>query len=375
LVEIRDPIHGNIDINEFEKKIIDTPEMQRLRYMKQLDLSYLVFPGANHSRFEHSLGTMQVTKEISNKVYDDEPVELPYIGLLHDIGHGAFSHLTEVFIKKYLKIDHERMGEEKIRNSQIKDILVDAGVSFKKVIRYFRDPYSVDIVGGALGSDRLDYLMRDSHYTGVAYGIIDYERLKSRLVLKKNKVMLFDSGVPAGESILIARYFMHSNVYAHHAKIIAAKMLQRSIESALESRAITVNDIIDSGDERFINKLISSGNNKSKILVKRIFERNLFKRAYYKNIESLINIKELEKEIIAAGIEKDGFVTHMITYSGGNDDIDVVDSKGSYIGKLTELSPLMKTLMKILTNSKTLLVATDKKNIEKVNSIVKRFVE
>ena len=100
LLEIRDPIHGNIDVNETELKIINTAPMQRLRYIKQLDMTYLVFPGANHSRFEHSLGTMQVTKELVKSMYGDKESELSYVGLLHDIGHGPFSHLSEHLIEK-----------------------------------------------------------------------------------------------------------------------------------------------------------------------------------------------------------------------------------------------------------------------------------
>ena len=231
-MEIRDPIHGNIDIDDTEAGVIDTPEMQRLRYIKQLDMTYLVFPGANHTRFEHSLGTMQVTKALLSSMGENEK-EIAYAGLLHDIGHGPFSHLSEGFIKKYLKKDHEKIGEERITNSEIKDIISDSGMNFGRIVDYFRDADKIDVVGGVLGSDRIDYLMRDSHYTGVAYGVIDYERLKKRLIPYRNRVAIMESGVSGAESLLLARYFMHSNVYMHHAKLIASKMLQRAMRTGL----------------------------------------------------------------------------------------------------------------------------------------------
>jgi HD superfamily phosphohydrolase len=152
-LEIRDPIHGNIKLNETESKIIDTPEMQRLRYIRQLDVAYLVFPGANHTRLEHSLGAMDVTKTLISTIYTEEVPEFSYVGLLHDIGHGPFSHLSDSIIKRYLHRDHEQIGEAVIRNSEIRDIISGSGLSFDKIMKYFKDESSIDVVGGPLGSD------------------------------------------------------------------------------------------------------------------------------------------------------------------------------------------------------------------------------
>src|ERR1035441_551033 len=114
-MEIRDPIHGNIELGQTECAIIDTPEMQRLKYIRQLDLSYLVFPGANHTRFEHSLGTMQVSKILFSGTLGKSEPEFSYVGLLHDIGHGPFSHLSEPYLEKKLGKNHEQIGVDRIR--------------------------------------------------------------------------------------------------------------------------------------------------------------------------------------------------------------------------------------------------------------------
>lgn len=373
-MEIRDPIHGNIRLDQTEEKIVDTPEMQRLRYIRQLDTTYLIFPGANHSRFEHSLGTMQVTKELAKNIYDKEPKELAYVGLLHDIGHGPFSHLSESVIKKYLKKNHEQIGEEVIRQSGIKEIISDSGLSFDKIMSYFKESDKIDIVGGALGSDRIDYLMRDSHYTGVAYGIIDYDRIKSRLVLYRDKVAILESGISGAESMLIARYFMHKNVYWHHAKTISNKMLVRAIELAVENGIFDAERLSRMCDDELFQELANSKVEAVSELANRVKSRELFKRAYDQKISREVNTQKLEEEIVNSGLDISEFVVQIVSLGGGQDNLDVIGSNNEYLGKLTEFSPFVKTLTEVLTNSKRLLVACDKKNVEKLRAIVTKFV-
>ncbi|MFI5412892.1 MAG: HD domain-containing protein [Candidatus Micrarchaeales archaeon] len=373
-MEIRDPIHGNIEFDETEESIINTKEMQRLRYIKQLDSTYLIFPGANHSRFEHSLGTMQITKELVKDVYRDNFKEFSYVGLLHDIGHGPFSHLSEPLIEKHLKKNHEQIGEEVIRNSEIKDIISNSSMSFDKIMSYFKDAEKIDIVGGALGADRLDYLMRDSHYTGVAYGIIDYERIKKRLVLFKDRVAVTEQGVSGAESILIARYFMYNNVYAHHAKVIANKMLLNAISLGFDGGLYDANELSLMCDDELIYMILNSNVEKAVELVKRFRQRRLFKRAYYHSIKNDIDTEKLEKELIDAGLDRADFVIHTTSFGGSKDNVDVVDRNSNYIGKLAEVSPFVNTLINFLATYRRLLVACDKSNVERVGAIVRKFV-
>jgi len=374
VLEIRDVIHGNIYLNETESKIIDTPEMQRLRYIKQLDTTYLVFPGANHTRFEHSLGSMHVTKDLVSNLYGEQNREFSYVGLLHDVGHGPFSHLSEKVISVHLKKNHEKIGEEIIRNSLIKEILSDSGLSFDKIMEYFKDAENIDVVGGPLGSDRIDYLMRDAHHTGVAYGIIDYDRIKSRMILHNGRLAVLESGISGVESMLISRYFMYTNVYFHHAKTMSNEMLVRALESAIENNVFTAEELSRMYDEEMIYRLANSKVDVVTNLIERYKKRNLFKRAYNHKINNSVEKKKLEEEIINSGFEKEDFIINIMDFGGARDNLDVVDSDGSYLGKITEISPFVKTLTDVLTTQRKLLVGCDKKNVEKVNKIVKQFV-
>jgi HD superfamily phosphohydrolase len=372
-LEIRDPVHGNIAFDETEEAIIDTPEMQRLRRIKQLDVACLIFPGANHTRFEHSLGVMHVTKELTaaNRIVAGE---FSCAALLHDIGHGPFSHLCENLVKEYTKKDHEQTGEARIRESAIRDIISGSGLSFGRVMGYFRAGRTMDIVNGALGSDRIDYLMRDAHYTGVAYGVIDYERLKSRLTISKGRIAIFESGIAAAEALLIARYFMHSNVYTHHAKIIAGEMLLNAAGRALEEGAISGAELSRMHDEQLVGALLGSGIAACSNTVKRVMERRIYKRAYYGTVGIGVSQREIAEAITRTGIGRDEFVVHVVSLPGSKDDIDVADAEGRRIGRLTELSPFIKTLNSVLTGTRKLLVACDPKNAGKANAAVRRLV-
>jgi uncharacterized protein len=372
-MEIRDPIHGNIAVGSIEQRIIDTPEMQRLKYIKQLDLSYLVFPGANNTRFEHSLGTMQVSKDLFSESLGRDEAEFSYVGLLHDIGHGPFSHLSEPYIERALGKNHEQLGEERVRKSEIADIISDSGMSLNKVLAYFRGSEKINVVGGALGADRIDYLMRDSHYTGVAYGVIDYERLKTRLVLHKGRVAVLESGVSGAESMLIARYFMHSNVYTHHAKMIASGMLREAIGITLQKKAIDAKAMWDMTDEGLMMAIGDSGAKEAQDLVTRITERRLYKRAYDSAVGTDVKLEEIRKAVLKTGLGSHEFVANIVTLGGGNDDITVVNRDGDRVGKLTEVSPFIKTLMSVL-EKRRLLVACDKRNVAKVRAAVERAV-
>ena len=176
-------------------------------------------------------------------------------------------------------------------------MIEDSGLSFKKIVDYFRDPEGESLVGGALGADRIDYLMRDSHYTGVAYGIIDYERLKDTLAPSDWGVAITEAGISGAESLLIARYFMHSNVYMHHAKLIAAKMMQNAISASLEAGEIKADELVSMTDNTLFAALMSSKETATKAMAERIMERRLFKRAYYENVGKDVDVKELELAI------------------------------------------------------------------------------
>lgn len=261
--EIRDPIHNFIRLEAPERKVLDSRPFQRLRHIHQLAMAYLIYPGATHRRFEHSLGVM----ELAGRVFDVITSRANVIGdvardvvpandadltrwrrtvrmaaLVHDIGHLPFSHAAE---KELLPDgwDHERLTDVLVLGDELKPYWRELGVSAEDVAKLALGPkkfgprkHRVEsfspweailaevIVGDAFGVDRMDYLLRDSYHAGVAYGRFDHFRLIDTLrILPKpdadEPVLGIEAGgVHSAEALLLARYFMYSQVYFHHAR-------------------------------------------------------------------------------------------------------------------------------------------------------------
>ncbi|MEM5782220.1 MAG: HD domain-containing protein, partial [Candidatus Aenigmatarchaeota archaeon] len=253
---IRDPINGDISLNETEKKIIDTQNFQFLRKIKQLGLTYLVYPGATNTRFEHSIGVLHITNEISQSLLDDETLQkLRIAGLLHDIGHCAFSHEGEFAAE----LNHEKKGLEIIKNSEINDVVREnfSTKDIKKIIDFYSGNDFGYLITSAIGSDRIDYLLRDAYYTGVAYGIIDKNRIAQIFKLnnnslhmqKNNLIYVEENEIEVVESIIIARFMMFMNVYNHKTVRSFSAMLKFAISKAIQEQKISKDDMYSTGDE------------------------------------------------------------------------------------------------------------------------------
>jgi HD superfamily phosphohydrolase len=248
---IHDGIHGSMKIDGVILDLVKTPEFQRLRNIKQLGLAYLVYPGANHTRFEHSLGAWNVARRLSGELglEEDDAMVLEIAALLHDIGHGPFSHTFESIYKHYTKEhDHMRLGQDIILGriditdgnggGRIPNILNEYGVSPEEVAELVFGRHEKRYIGQALHGDvdvdQIDYLIMDAHYTGVAHGIIDLERLLKVLTIHNGELVVEEKGIEAVEGMMVARSLMYSRVYFHHTVKIAEGMLTRALESALE---------------------------------------------------------------------------------------------------------------------------------------------
>ena len=184
---IKDPVHGYIEVSEAELKIVDSYPVQRLRRIIQLPFVYLVYPGARHSRFDHSLGCMHLAGEFARSLgLDDYRREvLRVAGLLHDLGHPPYSHLFETLLEE-AGLTHEAMTARILRESgELAEAIEACGVSAEDVLDVLegRAPES-PIISGPIDADKLDFLMRDAYFTGAPYGIIDARRiiLRSRLL-------------------------------------------------------------------------------------------------------------------------------------------------------------------------------------------------
>jgi HD superfamily phosphohydrolase len=239
VAEISDPIHGYVYLSEVERDIIDTHVFQRLRRIRQLAGAHLTYPGAQHSRFEHSLGTMQLAgragRVLNDKGYinEDQVQTVRIAALLHDIGHGPFSHLFEEVMAEHSNVTHEDIGRKIIQQTEIKDILGKHGFNVKSIsmLSFGESKISFlnEIIAGGLSADVMDYLLRDSYFTGAEYGKIDAERLISSFEVHNKRLALDKAALYSFESLMISRYEMFKAVYFHKTVRSAEVMLLRSM--------------------------------------------------------------------------------------------------------------------------------------------------
>ena len=219
---IRDSVYGDINLSEFEVKVMDMPQFQRLRRIKQLGLISLIYPGATHTR-----------------LLDQDDVDLIRISaLLHDIGHGPFSHVSE----GVLSFPHEELTRYVVTQTSMRDLLEEK-FDVNEIADIINGKGHLGpIVSGELDVDRMDYLLRDSHNTGVSYGIIDYERIISNLKLEDG-LILDIKGVQAAEGALVSRYFMYPSVYQHHTTRIVNSMFRRALQKTFDEKIIDEHEI------------------------------------------------------------------------------------------------------------------------------------
>lgn len=227
---INDPIYGLISFPyAILYSIIDHPYFQRLRRISQMGLSHYVYPGATHTRFHHALGALHLmTVAIDTlrwkgiEITEDEAEAVSVAILLHDIGHGPFSHALE---KMFLPLTHEDLS---VRFMQL--INADFGGKLDLAIQIFTNKYKkrflFQLVSGQLDMDRLDYLMRDSYFTGVAEGVIGYDRIIKMLNVIDDDLVVEEKGIYSIEKFLMSRRVMYFQVYLHKTSIIAEQLLK-----------------------------------------------------------------------------------------------------------------------------------------------------
>ncbi|WP_456472745.1 HD domain-containing protein [Methanocaldococcus sp.] len=362
---IRDSIHKDIYLTEAEIKIIDSEEFQRLRNIKQTGLTYLVYPSANHTRFEHSIGTLYLAGRMGEKLNIENLDLLRVSALLHDIGHPPFSHTLEV-----LGYDHEAHGKKIIKKldlvnfspSEVINILTGRGLERK-------------IINGDVDSDRMDYLVRDSYHTGTAYGMIDIPRIIRSLTKfksgDKERLGILKKGIQAIESLLVARHQMYSAVYLHPTVRIADKMLKKAVIEEIINKNLRLKDlsIMDDID------LISFLRNRENKLIKKIDKRDLYKNVLTFNYSDLPNIVKWnlvnlsEEEILKIEDElsekfgKDIFIDIYPIPTMEEHDIYIVDNNNIY--KLDSISSLARSLKSAELNLWNVAIYSEDREIDK----------
>lgn len=349
---IRDSVHGNLQLDEFEVRLIDTPQLQRLRRIKQLGFNYLVYPGANHTRFEHSIGTMYLASKLANhlKLDPDQKRILRTSALLHDSGHGPFSHVSE----RVLSQSHEELTTQLIKNSELGDILTEE-FNVKEIIDITSGKGSLgQIISGELDVDRMDYLLRDSYYTGVAYGVIDVERLIYNMVLEDN-LMLKRKGVQAAESMLLARYFMYPSVYQHHTTRIINAMFRRCLKELFQIGIVNQEEIYLFDDLDIISAARSQ-EGYAQEMIKRLDNRAIYKTVYSLKLEEIkkpasvfqlsdAKIEEIEEEISELlGVDPEYLIVDKPEFPTFHEMSTLISVNGSEIKKLGEISSIVSAL-------------------------------
>ena len=236
---LNDPIYGFITIpNILIYDLIEHPYFQRLRRVSQMGLSYLVYPGAHHTRFHHALGSMHLMQKavqilkFKGVAISNEEANAVYIAiLLHDIGHGAFSHALEHSIVTGIQHEEISLKFMEALNEEFEGKLTLAIEIFKG---NYHKKFLYQLISSQLDMDRLDYLKRDSFYTGVAEGNINSERLITMLNVKNDGLVVEEKGIYSVEKFIVARRLMYWQVYLHKTGLVAEKLLEKILKRAKE---------------------------------------------------------------------------------------------------------------------------------------------
>ena len=294
MLYIRDPLWGSIAVDPVAARLLDTPALQRLRYVRQLGLAHLVYPGASHSRFEHALGAYHLARRALANLREagglkalpaDEPAVVSAAALLHDVGHYPFSHALEEIGAPH----HEALAEALVTIGPVAEILrsevgTDAPERVFALISSKSESPLQGLISGSFDLDKTDYLKRDARMCGVPYGEIDEDRLlQSMLVLTdpasgRAYVGIREKGLSAVETLLFAKYQMYRNVYWHHACRSATAMYKRIVERAVERGALATGGLGSFTDEGLLHAVEAGGGNDPMLAALRA--RRLFKRAY-----------------------------------------------------------------------------------------------
>ena len=294
---LRDPLWNNIRLDPLALALLETPVVQRLRYVRQLGLAFLVYPGATHSRFEHALGAWHLAGVALRLLEERGALDgidaraqqiVRAAALLHDVGHYPFSHaLEEIGVT-----DHEQVAYPLITSGPVATVLRDAlGDSAPEEVFALITGRSTDalqgLISGSLDLDKIEYLKRDATMCGVPYGEIDVDRLLNSLVIVPSPerttrmVGVHEKGLSALESLLFAKYQMYRNVYWHHAVRSATAMYKRLVAVALDSGHVAADKVAHFTDEGLLVHLdVPSLPTEARVLLDGLRFRRLHKRAY-----------------------------------------------------------------------------------------------
>jgi HD superfamily phosphohydrolase len=317
--EIKDPVHGYVYITEAEKEIIDSYPVQRLRRLRQLAGAEYVYPGANHTRFEHSIGVMYLAGKvaenpnISQVISEEEAEAVRIAGLLHDVGHGPFSHVFEHLLTKKLNKTHEDVTAWIIKHSELKDLLGRLGYKAEDIAELAVGSLSMggkaflnQIIRSSIDVDKLDFVVRDTYHTGAEYGFVDVFRLIHTFDVLDGNLAVDMGALSTLESFIIARIESFKSIYFHRvgraAQIMLATALERADEELGLSSFKTPEEYLSMDDYTVWAMLKNC--KKSSPIIKNLEKRRMLKCAYEqtfyvkdKTVSNIFSAEEFRNQI------------------------------------------------------------------------------
>ena len=350
---IKDSVHDHIAVDGVARALLDTPAVQRLRGIKQLGTVSLVYPSANHTRFEHSLGVYHLACEALEHL-GIEGVQAERVraaAMLHDVGHGPFSHNLEELTYRRTGRYHDDV-HELLASGTVGDVLHEHGLDPEAIADLVAgDGRFGQLVSGELDVDRMDYLVRDAHHTGVPYGTIDHGRLVRELTFVDGELVLREGNVQTAESLLVARALMNPTVYSHSVARISKAMLRRAGERLLESGDVDAGELHRMDDHDLVVALRSHESTRE--FSRRFDHRDLYKRALWAEIDDVPggiieadhdDIREFEREIAdEAGVDREAVILDVPNRPSMTESTTRVMVNGE-IRRLGHQSPLVDAL-------------------------------
>ncbi|MDR9429944.1 MAG: HD domain-containing protein [Natronomonas sp.] len=320
MVTIKDSVHDHITVEGVAAELLDTPPVQRLRRLKQLGTVGLVYPSANHTRFEHSLGVYHLADAALDGlgIEGAQAERLRAAAILHDVGHTPFSHNIESIIARLTGRMHDEV-DDLLEEGEIARVLalhdIDPGAVADLIAG---DGEFGQLVSGELDVDRMDYLVRDAHHTGVPYGTIDTGRLIRELRFVDGELVLGEGNVQTAESLLVARALMNPVVYNHHVARISKAMLRQATERLLETEETTAETLRRMDDAALRVALRSCP--ETAAFATRLDTRSLYKRAIWAELQ------DVPDELLDADHEARGeFERQIATRAGVETDAVIID--------------------------------------------------
>jgi hypothetical protein len=356
MISIKDSVHDHIEVDGVAEALLDTPLVQRLRRIRQLGTVSFVYPSANHTRFEHSLGVYHLAdRALSNLGIEGRNADrVRAAALLHDTGHGPYSHNLEELVYRQTGRYHDEI-DDLLTQGSVADVLREHDLSPARVADLVRGEGKYgQLVSGELDVDRMDYLVRDAHHTGVPYGTIDTGRLVRELDFADGELVLAEGNVQTGESLLLARALMNPTVYSHHVARISKSMLRRAAERLLRADA-TDPWALRRMDDRDLTAALRNCEATAEY-ARRLDTRDLYKRAVWAEFdavdEAIIDadheaIREFEREVATtAGVDPEHVVLDVPSRPSIPESTSRVVVNGQ-VRRLREQSTLVQAVLRV----------------------------